>query len=382
MDQLPAIDDTWVPNGEGEYPIHTAIWNGDIKAIQSLIRSRPGCLQTLANEGMSTLHIAVLKGQLLVVETILQAWPEGIRAKDAEGWNAFHFATRENEQDILGALMKVWPQGIQQRVGPEERDVTTNGGGDADKAVEFRDGQYCIHLAAAQGDVALISLLCDAWPQGASLREPDNGWLPLHIAITEGHVEAVRRLLSAWPEGIRTRSASGALPLHLACQQGNLSIIELLLTASPEALHEKESMYGWYAVHFAADKNRDDVVQLLVDRSTTTTTGGDGMNAIVKCETSTGALPLHLAAKKGHAMTVQVLIRAWKEGAAVKERGSERYPLHFAAENGDVDTIQLLLDVFPAVVAVPDGRGSTPIDLATKGEHHPAVVALSVATSA
>ncbi|CAG0911386.1 unnamed protein product, partial [Cyprideis torosa] len=158
---------------------------------------------------------------------------------------------------------------------------------------------------------------------------------------------------------------------------------------------------GYLPIHSAARHGGPDVVRVFVEYANSHPEDGDLVNA----QTNRGFTPLHLAARKGHAASLEVLVgegradpwikmedgllpihyAAWygqpeavrfflKYNASHPGRGdmlNERdddgdTPLSCAVLEGDVECVRLLLEA-GADVTIANEDGQTPIDLAKNG---------------
>ncbi|XP_063220667.1 transient receptor potential channel pyrexia-like [Bacillus rossius redtenbacheri] len=174
-------------------------------------------------------------------------------------------------------------------------------------------GRSALHLAAASGAAGCADLLLR---RGASVRAWDHQHLatPLHCAASAGSLACVRLLLGAGAEvdaGITCRS-----PLHYAVQSEATDCMRELLRA-----------------------------------------GASPNTPQVYTET-----PLHVAAARGSAASVQLLL---EHGADVRVQmgPSKTTALHLAAEDESAECARLLLDA-GADVDAPNSRLQTPLHLA------------------
>lgn len=120
---------------------------------------------------------------------------------------------------------------------------------------------------------------------------------------------------------------------------------------------EAKNEYDWMALHMAAERGHAVIVQLLIDK-------GASVNAVIKVpvNTTSGATALHLAARNGHEKVLEVLL---KNGAEIDLQTLDgETALHWAAENSHVGVITLLLNK-GANLEIKSRYGYTPLCVAT-----------------
>ena len=96
-----------------------------------------------------------------------------------------------------------------------------------------------IHLACQQKvPVGLITVLIEAYPEGASVADPQYGLLPLHLAVSHGAgLPVVKRLLEACPEATMAVDPQGQMPLHKAVLSvASYAVVEALVEVDPYAI--------------------------------------------------------------------------------------------------------------------------------------------------
>ncbi|CAG0899674.1 unnamed protein product [Cyprideis torosa] len=189
-------------------------------------------------------------------------------------------------------------------------------------------------------------------------------------------------------------------PLHRAAAEGAKRRVGLLVEERKEDVWTKDE-HGWLPIHFAAFNGGPDVVRFFIEYANSHPGDRDMINA----QTNDGATPLHLAAAKGDAASLEVLVgegradpwikskdgwlpihdAAWsghpeavrfflRYNASHPERGdmlNERdndgdTPLSCAVRKGRVECVRLLLEA-GADLTIGNEEGKTPIDLAENG---------------
>ncbi|XP_048474837.1 serine/threonine-protein phosphatase 6 regulatory ankyrin repeat subunit C-like, partial [Rhincodon typus] len=126
-----------------------------------------------------------------------------------------------------------------------------------------------------------------------------------------------------------------------------------------DSLNETESVVTASPLHLAAYNGQSEALKVLV---------GTLVNLDVRDRT--GRTPLYIAAQRGHADCVDVLIR---HGASIllKEQLTKGTSLHVAAANGRTDCLHLMIDSVTdaEVLNAVDAQGQTPLMLALTNGH-------------
>ncbi|KAL6909249.1 putative ankyrin repeat protein [Trichoderma evansii] len=131
-----------------------------------------------------------------------------------------------------------------------------------------------------------------------------------------------------------------------------LKEIVMILLEDGQDIEGKDE-HNWTALHMAARRGHAELVQLLVDK-------GARVNAVSKVPTSSvsGATALHWAAQNGHEKVLEILL---KNGAEIDLQTLHgETALHWAAENGHVGAITLLLNK-GANLETKSEAGKTPL---------------------
>mmetsp|Transcript_21604 Transcript_21604/g.52005 ORF Transcript_21604/g.52005 Transcript_21604/m.52005 type:complete len:288 (-) Transcript_21604:1661-2524(-) len=176
----------------------------------------------------------------------------------------------------------------------------------ADISVVDKWGMTPLHVASLQGHDDVALVLLE---HGAKISAQDNyGEMPLHSASTGGHEEAALVLLLHGAD-VSATDNDGETPLHKAVRYGNaVSVVRLLLQRGADA----------------------------------------------SAKNTTGETPLHYAADEGYTRVVEQMLDSGAELGAATRGGEE--------------VVAVLLDK-GADLSAEDGRGKTPLEVATSLSH-------------
>ncbi|CAM6121588.1 unnamed protein product [Calypogeia fissa] len=223
--------------------------------------------------------------------------------------------------------------------------------------------------AIREGDLGLVQRMVDGDPKLL------NGCLfydrqtPLHLAAAHGQLEVLSMLLErgALPNAL---NRSGQTPLMLACKSGRGTCIEHLLKAGANVLGFDFS-YGRTCLHYACRGGHADCVLKILDTSRSGPVSHSwGLARFVNVRDCRGQTALHMASRMGHASVVLLLL---DNGALVSsttttlgngpDHGSS--PIHCAARGGSVECVRELL-AWGADRNQRDVTGYTPFGIAMK----------------
>jgi ankyrin repeat protein len=205
----------------------------------------------------------------------------------------------------------------------DQLELLVNAGGSL--ALGDDDGETPIHLAAREGNTAIIERLLAL---GSDAQQQSDYGIPLDRAAYGGYASAVAALLNSGVP-ITAQNSWGRTPLHEACRYGRLEATRLLLRrgAEPDAVDHFGN--NRTPLHEAVAPGDGPIVELLLI-----------YGANIHHRNSWGATPLHMAARMGARDVVKVLLRAGADPAATDYH--DRRPEDEAAERNYSDVIDLL----------------------------------------
>jgi len=193
-----------------------------------------------------------------------------------------------------------------------------------------------IHIAAYNGNAAVVRLLCQKYGIDASCNtsetieeEPRKGVTPLMWAARNGHVEVVKVLLDNHAD-VKARDT-----FHAAVKKRHTGIVKSLVGVVQGLLGNRADVNAGHitALHYAAGNGHTETVMLLLDH-----------NADVNDRRFTdGFTALQWASQQGHTETVKLLLDRHADINA-KTTDQNVTALHGASQEGHTETVKLLLD--------------------------------------
>ncbi|KAJ7324070.1 hypothetical protein OS493_030243 [Desmophyllum pertusum] len=146
-------------------------------------------------------------------------------------------------------------------------------------------------------------------------------------------------------------------PLHLACAEGNFNLVSGLLTGQNLSDVITRNEQGVTPLHEAACRGFEDIVSLLLKHGADT-----------KCKDYSGNTPLQAACIGGHALVCSSLVRKGKADIQDRSPVTGYVALHIAALRGHADCLKVLLEL-GAPSHPRSSEGDTPRDLALRYGH-------------
>ncbi|KAL3829126.1 hypothetical protein ACJIZ3_017928 [Penstemon smallii] len=200
---------------------------------------------------------------------------------------------------------------------------------------------------------------------------------PLHIAAANGQIEILSLLLDRFvkPDVLNRHKQT---PLMLAAMHGKILCVRKLIEAGGNILMF-DSRNGRTCLHYAAYYGHSDCLQAILSAARTSQVAASwGYSRFVNIRDGKGATPLHLASRQRRSECVHILL---ENGALVcASTGGNGSPLHLAARGGSLDCIRELL-AWGADRLQRDSSGRIPYMVALR-HHHGVCAALLNPSSA
>uniref|UniRef100_A0A8C9X0H3 Ankyrin repeat domain 52 n=1 Tax=Sander lucioperca TaxID=283035 RepID=A0A8C9X0H3_SANLU len=375
--------DVNVQNKEGKSPLHMASMHGRFTGSQILIQNGSAEIDCADMFGNTPLHVAARYGQELLVSTLL--------TNGADKTSILILLTHPKMFPLHKVLLLV---------------VYLPSTGDD---INFLDdhGRTCLHAAASGGNVDCLNLLLNS--AAAELDVKDHlGRSPLHYAAANGNSQCTISLVRAGAE-VNELDLTGCSPLHYAAashtfcgrikprQDYNVVLcvfrcLDFLLDSGANPTLKNSN--GYSAVHYAAAYGNKQHLELLLEISFNCLEEVESNIPVsplhlaayyghrealrLLCETLVsldvrdieGRTALHLAAQRGFAPCVEVLLKH-QASYTLKEHKRKWTALHAAAAEGQMDCLLLLVNGEQSadIIDSPDTQGQTALMLAALGRH-------------
>ncbi|XP_043978158.1 serine/threonine-protein phosphatase 6 regulatory ankyrin repeat subunit C-like isoform X2 [Gambusia affinis] len=277
--------------------------------------------------GFTAMHRAAMLGSEDSVLALLEHGASAL-CRDAQGKTPLHLAASCGHTKLLHILL-----GAAKKADP------------LDSMLDFR-GYTPTHWAAYHGHEGCLHHLLE---NKLYSNQEGNRFTPLHCALINGHDAAAGLLVKTIGSYIvHTNDTKGRTPLHAAAYSGSVAGLQLVLGHGAQVNAVDHS--GCSAVMVAANCGQTMAVEFLLLKAKPDLT-------LVDVNNNTA---LHLACSKGHEMCALLLLGEITDSSLINARNNSlQMPLHIAARKGLATVVQVLLSRGAAVMAV-DEDGHTP----------------------
>eukprot|EP00775_Hariotina_reticulata_P011968 gene11968-12111_t len=201
----------------------------------------------------------------------------------------------------------------------------------------------------------------------------DRGVTPLMLAADKGCLATVKLLLDQGADAWAVDNLGGCTALHYAARRNRVEVLQLLIEAAGEQGElnfpnrpntryiNVRTQWGLTAVHYAVHANAAEALAALINSGANIL-----LSSLFDCMDSLscarGSTPLHIAARNGNAAIAKQLLRAWVDSLQYRNLpdmrlvldGNDRLACHVAAHRRHADLARLLLPSTPIAEVICD----------------------------
>eukprot|EP00050_Salpingoeca_kvevrii_P017620 m.66744 g.66744 ORF g.66744 m.66744 type:complete len:601 (-) comp7641_c0_seq2:1290-3092(-) len=326
-------------------------------------------------------HVKCLTSlQMLDKHQVKEAPP--LDCRDGFGATALHFAARNGNLDMIQWLVE----------------------NNFDLMAEARNGATAAHDAAATGRLKCLQCLVFHEPALATAAIHTDELLPIHLAAMFNKGPCLAWLIEQQHSHPMVPSSTGNTALHYAAGRGHFEVVDYLLSKISEDAVDLVNDDGLSALYRAAEDNRVEVFELLLEAGAEQSIREDKAEAIhyaarcgaldviksilqkdpkrLEAATVDGASPLHYAAAAGQEEVVRFLLRQWS--ALPPDSAKDMWldalgntPVHDAAANGNLNILEVMSEMGIPLDEM-NLEGMTPSDVARVTNHSDVAVFLTI----
>ncbi|KAL6967500.1 putative E3 ubiquitin-protein ligase xbat31 [Sarracenia purpurea var. burkii] len=229
--------------------------------------------------------------------------------------------------------------------------------------------EHGLFTAVQFGDLETVEALLDRKPSLIHHSTVYDRHSALHVAAANGQIKIVSMLLDRSVQPDLTNRYKQT-PLMLAAMHGKISCVQKLIEAGANIL-KFDSIHGRTCLHYASYYGHSDCLETILSAARSSHVSASwGFARFVNIRDGKGATPLHLASRQRRPDCVHVLL---DNGALVcASAGAYGFlgstPLHLAARGGSLDCIRELL-AWGADRLQRDASGRIPYTVALKHRH-------------
>uniref|UniRef100_A0A671YLX3 Ankyrin repeat domain 52 n=1 Tax=Sparus aurata TaxID=8175 RepID=A0A671YLX3_SPAAU len=347
-------------NSKGYSAVHYAAGQMDCLLLLVNREQSADIIDSPDTQGQTALMLAALGRHTDCVHILLEKGANA-DAADKKGFTALHRAAMLGSEDCVSALLEHGASALcRDSQGRTPLHLTASLGHTellrtlliaamkADPLDSILDYRGCTptHWAAYHGHEGCLHILLE---NKLFSNQEGNHFTPLHCALVNGHDVAAELLVkTVGPQVVNVSDAKGRTPLHAAAHSGSVAGVQLVLAQGAEVNAVDHS--GCSALMVAADCGQTMAVEFLLHKAKPDLT-------LVDVNNNTA---LHLACSKGHEMCALLILGEINDSSLINATNSAlQMPLHIAARKGLATVVQVLLSRGAAVMAV-DEEGHTP----------------------
>uniref|UniRef100_A0A8D0CQ79 Ankyrin repeat domain 52 n=1 Tax=Sander lucioperca TaxID=283035 RepID=A0A8D0CQ79_SANLU len=277
-------------------------------------------------KGFTALHRAAMLGSEDCVSALLEHGASAL-CRDSQGRTPLHLVASRGHTELLRTLLKA-----AMKADP------------LDSILDYR-GYTPAHWAAHHGREGCLHILLE---NNLFSNQEGNLFTALHCALVNGHDVAAGLLVKAvGPQIVNVSDAKGRTPLHAAAYSGNVAGLQLVLAQGAEVNAVDHCRCSPVMVAAACGQTMAQYCTMCFilqghEMCALLILGEISDSSLINATNSALQMPLHIAARKGLATVVQVLLSRGAAVMAVDEEGHT--PALACAPNKNVaDCLALIL---------------------------------------
>ncbi|EGV60743.1 phosphate system positive regulatory protein pho81 [Yamadazyma tenuis] len=256
------------------------------------------------------------------------------------------FSTQESNVIINNGVKVVKSTDLikHSRVFIVQRAMTSLKGDQLDQLLVARDfnGRNCLHYAAQNNRADLLDIILPYFPRDHLDALDNDSMSALLLAIKHENFEVIKKMVESgcnvYPE--MDDEKLQYFPINYACKIGNYETVKYLLTAGNPNSNSMNALdvEGLSPLHVVARSGHHLLVQLLVEN-------GSNVNHV---DSLNKWPPLFYAASEGNLKTTQELLRFGAKVDIVDEDGYN--VLYYCVVEGNISLLNELLKYYPAII--------------------------------
>ena len=209
-----------IQNNDDQNVLHVAVRYHKVESIRLLLDHKQASMLIITNDtdGVTPVHLAVSLGSLDTAEKLLKQPKVNIFGNTNQGKNILHLAAANSNAVLLSLLLDSY---------------------NTLYLINVADNMLCtpLHDAAEKGQLKQVEILLD---RGAIIKSTVDGLSPLHYACLQGHLSVAKKLIEQYPFQSDLLTHNKDTPLHLAARSGHAAIVKFLLDSGVPLTHNNQ----------------------------------------------------------------------------------------------------------------------------------------------
>ncbi|TSN21213.1 Transient receptor potential cation channel subfamily A member 1 [Bagarius yarrelli] len=375
--QMAGAQELDIVDDEGNTPLHWAVQQDQCGSCAVLLSL--GANPNVLNKALlSPLHLAVSLRYNHIVEQLLTRRQTDVNLEGDLGKHAFNSGCFSRQPrgtspagEEAGVAMERHINYVDKSISSPLHLAVQGGNLEVIKLCIAHgakiDQQQCdkstaLHLACTQGATEAVKVMLQVYKRVSDIINITDGALqtPLHKAAIFDHYELVEYLISQGAD-IDFSDCKGHSPLLLATSCGGWRTVNLLLSHGADLMVKDKAGCNFLHLAILQPRGLKNIPAEVLQH--------ECVKDLLNDEDSEGCTPLHYACRLGIPDSVKNMLGL--EVSIDQKSKQKKSALHFAAEYGRINTCHRLLETMTdtRLLNEGDGKGMTPLHLASRGGH-------------